>query len=621
MKRAAEKTDRQLHAGSSLMLSQTAFKERLPAFVMLFALMAAFMMVGCSGESGPTLIYQFPYPTDLRVSGLINLADVAVSQKLGGITPSMIDLRPFSVYVEDDPLKKIASADEKGAFVLEPVSIRDQIVVFCRHSTHKGFVLEWMAADSNGLYGEVRAEVNLRSTAQSMIARCIRERYGRRINPAALTAEHLKTTVDAIADVLEKFPEKISAVALDQVPEVKSAYAAMAELIHQGGSGVYPNSLVLLYYMAGDNNLASYLSSTMESIAEAGLPAQTRIILQADFPHEGMKRFMLTDNKFVELGAIGKVDSTSPVYMADLVAWSRRTFPAQKYALIISSHADGWRSSGQMRASLLSDDDAGSLGNPIEIAAWLKGANTIFDGYYRPLDLLVFDSCSMGNIETVFEFKDCSLYSVVSQGNVPAAGMPLGQIVKRIADAGAQKYDGKLLGEIFCDEYKNRYLGGTVKLPVTISLINNKGFEAFLPLWQSYLNAVLAEKDLYAPVIAALRDKTEYDSEDLPVKYVVQSFARSETRDLIDFIQKARNVLPAAKIQTDLLLPAFSSLVVKNYFSASEFPGANGISIAIPDKQTFGSEYAGMSPSHYFLLQFSQQTLWDELLAVINSVP
>jgi len=621
LKRAAEKTTGRHNTGRTPALAETVFQGALSVFVLLAAIVGALSMTGCSGESGPTLIYQFPYPTDLRISGLVNLSDVAVSQNLGGITPSMVDLRPFSLYVEDDPLKKAASADEKGAFVLEPVSIRDQIVIFCRHATYKGLVLEWMAADSNGLFGEVRAEINLRSTAQSMIARSVRERYGRRINPTALTAEHLKPTVDAIADVLEKFPDKIAAVALDQVPEVKAAYTAMADLIHQGASGVYPNNLVLLFYMAGDNNLASYLARTMEDIAEAGLPSGTRIILQADFPHEGMKRFMLSDNKFVELGAIGKVDSASPVYMADLVAWSRRTFPAQKYALIISSHADGWRSPGQMRSSLLSDDDAGSLGNPIEIAAWLKGANTIFDGFYRPLDLLVFDACSMGNIETLFEFKDCALFSVASQGNVPAAGMPLGQIIRKIASTGVTKIDAKLLGEIFCDEYNARYIGGAVRLPVTVSLINNKGFATFIPLWQQYLNAILAHKELHAPVIASLRDKTEYDNEELPIKFVVQSFARSETRDLIDFIQKARNLLPAAKIQTDLLLPAFSSLIVKNYRAASEYPAANGISIAIPDKKTFNTEYAGLSPSHYFILQFSQQTLWDELLAVINSIP
>lgn len=101
----------------------------------------------------PTLPFNFPFPTDLRLSGIINLSDVAVHKDLGGITPSLLDLRPFTVKIQDD-LSAPATVDEQGHFTLSSISIRDQVVLLCQHGTSKNLVLEWMAATSAGLYGE-----------------------------------------------------------------------------------------------------------------------------------------------------------------------------------------------------------------------------------------------------------------------------------------------------------------------------------------------------------------------------------------------------------------------------------------------------------------------------------
>ncbi|EKD81140.1 MAG: hypothetical protein ACD_39C01952G0001, partial [uncultured bacterium] len=81
--------------------------------ISLLWLAGLFLVTGCSGESGPTPYFAFPYPTDLRISGIVNLADVAVHQDLGGINPSLIDLRPFELTIEDQP-GNTTSADLEG---------------------------------------------------------------------------------------------------------------------------------------------------------------------------------------------------------------------------------------------------------------------------------------------------------------------------------------------------------------------------------------------------------------------------------------------------------------------------------------------------------------------------
>lgn len=582
-------------------------------FAILLLLLA---LIGCSGESGPTLNYSYPLPTDLKVSGIIDLSDVAVHKDLGGILPSIVDLTPFSLSVQDNPALS-ASADGQGRFVFSAMSIRDQLVIFCRHSQYDNFVLEWMAASSGGLYGDLSATITIRSTAQSMIARCLRERYGRRIRPEELKLEHINTTVDAIASVLEKHPEKLATQSLDQVPEVKAAYTAMADALHNGNSGAYPNNFVLMLYMGGDNSLSSYIAANIDDIADAGLPSGTQILIQADFPIDGMKRLMISGKKVVELAAVGHVDSTSGAVIADFVAWSRRVFPAARYALVISSHADAWKNSSSMRGTLITDNSADKTGDPVEIAAYIQGALQTFEGYHRPLDLLVFDACSMATIEVALQFRNCAAYTVFSQAFVPASGFPYGSIVSAIAAKGVEKLDSRAIGTLICDEYRKKYIDAAIRLPATVSMVNNSAFASFMPVLNKYFAAIHAEKDLLATVLANLRDSLEVVSEEGDKKYVVQAFEKAEYRDLRSLVENAENPMPSIKIESEDLLDEFAGLIAVNYRSAVAFPGATGLSITLPDAKTYATEYVGSSPSKYFQLEFCQTTIWEDLLAAI----
>ncbi len=591
----------------------------LKNFILLILIISALVLTGCSGESGPTLIYDFPVPTDLRLSGVINLADVAMHPDLGGINPSIIDLRPFSLTIQDD-LSKAVDADEQGHFTLSPISIRDQVVIFCQHSINKNLVLEWMAATSAGLYGEVKVTIDLRSTARSMIARCLREKYGRRIKPEELKTEHITSTVDAIAEVLEKFPAKLSSQALDQVPEVKAAYVAMADSLHLGNSGAYPNEHVLLLHMAGDNSLSSYISANIEDIAEAGLPSGTQILIQVDTPVDGFKRLMISKNKVVELVALGPMDSSSGAVIADFVAWSRRAFPARRYSLVISSHADGWKNAASLRNSLIIDNSAGKKGDPIEIAAYIQAAASIFDGSRRPLELLVFDACNMASIEIALQFRNCAALTLFSQAFVPAAGLPYDKIIKGIASAGAAKVDGEALGRLICEEYRKRYLDGLVSEPVTISLIRNSALASFMTRLNTWFVKIYNEREQYAKVLASLRDNLEYLVEEGEKKYVVQAFEQAENRDLKSFITHAAGPLTTIKIETENLLREFPGLIVLEYHSTRHFPGAGGLSITLPDRAIWLADFVGPSPSPWFFLAFAMETLWPDILTAINSV-
>jgi hypothetical protein len=586
------------------------------------ALLIAMACIGCSGESGPTMVYDYPFPDSLTIVGSINLADVAIHPELFGTTN--LDYRPFDLEIQDQD-GVTAAADEDGQFSFEPVSIRQQFVVFARHSQVPGLVLEYMAADSDGLYSEFPIEISIRSTARSLIARCLRDRYGRRIDPQALTANHIDETVKAIAGVLESRPDKLENTTLDQVTEVKNAYTAKAESLNQGESGVVPAQLVLMYYIAGDNDLSNYLNTNLQRIKEAGAPEGIQILVQADFPIDGMKRMLLQKNEWLELGAVQNIDSSSAAVVADFVSFSRRAFPAARYALVISSHADGWKKANNLRASLISDNSSQTRGNPIEIAAWINGANKQFDGFIRPLELLVFDACNMGLIEIAWEFKDCAEYLVFSQAFVPGNGFPHDQILQEIEETNSSESEAEELGKIFCDQYRDLYLEGATEGAVTVSMIDCQKLEDAVNKLETFFARLLGDIADNAIVLVSLRDHlatkddNEEESENSNKEYVIQAFEQTDYRDIVDFLKESRNAFPAAKLDIDAALAELNQAVKINYNSNYYFPDANGLSIGFPDKPTFDNYYNSAEHLKYYYYKFAQQTSWYQILSVINN--
>lgn len=594
-------------------------------------LLSAFYLTGCSGESNPPMPFPFEIPEDLRFSGSIKIQNIAINNLPKSANASIKDLSIFEVFVEDETAGP-AFADIQGRFKLAPISIRDQAVIYAKHSLQPNFILEWMAKDTQGLFGEMQIEINIQSTAASMIARSLRERYGRRIDPRELDASIYSETVSAIADVLERTPNKLGETRLDQIPSVVQAYTSASKQLHENDQGKIQNRFTLLYYLAGDNSLAPEIADNLDDIANSPRPDNTQIIVQAALPIDGTKRYMHNGEKLELLGSAGHVDSSNPAVLADFVTWARRAFPAEKQILIISSHSDGWKSLSSLRPSIISDETAGNTGIPIEFAGWLTEIANTFDGYNRPLDLLVFDACSMGMVEIAMQFSKAARYSVLSQAFVPGTGFPHGRIINTM-NQNESSLDIRGLARIFCEEYKNRYLKNNVKIPATISKIDNSKFDDFVQAFTRYTNILLSSIEQYAIIINMLRDKPllyeekqEPNDQQLNIrassaeynKYVIQAFEQSDHRDLRDFVIRANPAIPAAQIEAEALLVSLSELVRINYHSEWFFPRAGGISIALPDPETFSSSYAGKL--EYFGLDFVNNTRWGELISIINNL-
>ncbi len=110
-----------------------------------------------------------------------------------------------------------------------------------------------------------------------------------------------------------------------------------------------------------------------------------------------------------------------------------------KIAVILWGHGDGWNGVCQDRGDYLTPQE-------------LKYALLTFKAYIgRPVDLLVFDACSMGSIEVLSALSGSASYSVSSEITVPATGFPYDSVLTRVSiDLSLGPAE---VGTAFADEY------------------------------------------------------------------------------------------------------------------------------------------------------------------------
>lgn len=149
-----------------------------------------------------------------------------------------------------------------------------------------------------------------------------------------------------------------------------------------------------------------------------------------------------------------------PEVMKDVITRVASDFPADSYGLIFSSHGTSWLPSNY--TSMLKSFGA-EAGKNMEINELADG---IPEQYH--FDFLLFDVCSMGGIECVYELKDKADYIVASPSEVISTGFPYKKILPRLFEMPAN-LEGA--AKDFYEFYKsNRYPYGNVAVTKTSEL-------------------------------------------------------------------------------------------------------------------------------------------------------
>lgn len=587
--------------------------------------MAIALINGCSGQSGGLPPFSYPIPTNFSLTGSIDIGDIALHPSLGGVLSidggsargavrgAMLDLSVFRITVEDDPANS-ATPGKTGTFSIASMTIRDQIVLRAKHSGHSGFILEWMAADATGLFGTKQASITVYSTARSLIARTLRDRYGRRIDPTEITDGEIHASVLAITDVLEKHPEKISGgTRLDFVAEVRTAVDAAADALDAAQRGYYPREWTILVYQGGDNNLSNVLEEDIEEMKKAGPPARTAVIIQNEDTALGTRRLLLGAGTTTELGRSSGVNAADPSVLADFVSWGYRAFPARHMALIIASHGTGWRPAS-IRSAIISDDSAAAMMD-IHALQTALAYGTKVPGGFRPLEFLGLDACLMGMLEIAVQLQGQTTYLTFSQANEPAPGWQYQTLFERLSSSVPA--NGLEFGRAAANACKAAYeappLAG--RYSGTISVVDMAKIPGLLTRFAAWASVIRSDLPLNLNGLVGAREALADSSYGLTgsERYLIQAFEFPDHRDLQDLVANLRTTFPNANIAADNMMHyiSISSPVPVNVRFGDRYRRATGLSVAFPGP----GEYAGyLGPNgkmRYADLAIASATEWD----------
>ena len=98
------------------------------------------------------------------------------------------------------------------------------------------------------------------------------------------------------------------------------------------------------------------------------------------------------------------VNMMHPQNLQDFVSWGAKKYPAKNYVLVLMGHGGAWTGSMKMSPSEIG----------MAVQAGMHEANRD-SGRNDKLDAIIFNSCYMGNLETVAQLKDAADITVASE--------------------------------------------------------------------------------------------------------------------------------------------------------------------------------------------------------------
>ncbi len=399
--------------------------------------------------------------------------------------------------------------------------------------------------------------------------------------------------------------------------------------------------LVMLYQDADDEVLEEDMFTDLNEAEMIGSSENVTIVSQMDrykggFDGDGdwttVKRFLVGKDqdlehiKSKEITDLGELDSGDPQTLVDFATWAIQTYPAQKYALILSDHGAGWVGGWYDNDP---NEDSSFTTDKIDFALSQIINNTGIGQF----EFLGFDACLMSQIEPLSAITPYGKYAAASEEVEPSLGWAYASFLSKLVQN--PDMDGKELAKNIVSSYidedivitddaaREKFLSSAssneksmsakdvareLSGDITITAIDLSAMPA---LNQAINNLALVLPEIKQNNIAKARTYAQsYKSifgEDDPPSYIDLGHF---TNVLMEWTKNDALSEQIKQIQGEI------SKVVITEKHGSLRPGSTGLSIFFPASQTY--EWTGLPGSipNYanYASRFAQASLWDEFL-------
>ncbi|GAB4030109.1 MAG: hypothetical protein Fur0012_05490 [Elusimicrobiota bacterium] len=391
--------------------------------------------------------------------------------------------------------------------------------------------------------------------------------------------------------------------------------------------------------------VGKWAEKDIDEMKKVGTTGKVNVVVEYGSKGKGSKR-MLINKKSGGIG--GLISSGEKVYgeypnadmgdykrVIEFVKWSKQTFPAKKYMLIIWNHGLGWidpnmqehtAGTGTSNKGIAFDDETKNYIRTKQLGDILRAT-----GY---IDVFAMNACLMQMAEVAYEVKGLTGLIVGSEETMLAQGFDYEKLLNFIN--ANTNFSKEQISEFFINWYKQFYAQGMNVGPLTMPLDNvastlstlEPAALGELPQYLNYFADQVMKNNETEAVKAAIPSVIRFTSIADPAKdkkkliapYVdLYDFARivgenaqnPNTRQaaqyLMDFI-KNRLVIRSVGINRD---------AENNY----DYTRVGGVAINMTMKiKEVPPQLAGVYETKYSDLSLSKDSMWDEFLTWTDTV-
>jgi hypothetical protein len=404
---------------------------------------------------------------------------------------------------------------------------------------------------------------------------------------------------------------------------------------------------VMLYQNADDRILEQDIFVDMNEAELVGSSDQVKIVSQLDryrggFSGDGnwteTRRYLVTRDD--DLNAIrsqplasGEADMALGDSLVDFATWAIKTYPADKYALILSDHGMGWPGGwSDPDPAVRAERDtplSAALGNQLylnELDAALGEIRA--QAGIDKLELVGMDACLMAHIEVFEALQPHARYAVASQETEPALGWAYASFLGDLQRNPGM--DGAELGQAIVASYiedDQRIVNPRARA----EFAGRSGASAEALAAQLQHSVTLTALDLEAmPEVMASLNNLAYTLSQLNQRDAAEArtYAQSFTNifgkstpspyiDLAHFaalVQEATRNNPEVTAAVERLYGSLRNALVAEKHGYKK-PGATGISIYFPNSTLYGQSVSGPQSYVPTAQRFAENSLWDDFLA------
>jgi hypothetical protein len=263
--------------------------------------------------------------------------------------------------------------------------------------------------------------------------------------------------------------------------------AALAEAGYPAITPLPESDRMVLVYLAGDNAISEIIAAEAESFRQV---AADNVLILVD---DGVTPRVTDGNE--TLFTFDDADLSDGETLAQFVTWGASTFPAERYALVISSIGSAWDGFGAEADRTLS---------PPEITAALEAARDASG--IPPFDLVIANADFMSNVEFLTTLAPHAQTAVAT----PQIMLEPAFDITLVANSLLAQAEADVIGQRIIAEYVAS-VPANDDFIVSAAVIDLRDWDTVTTALDALAEALRADPEAYAPAVqAALADAYTY---------------------------------------------------------------------------------------------------------------